>query len=204
MGDTARAFRRPVPLASRGVNRGSRRTKQAFVRAVVVVGAVIASFAIGAVSVSAHARLVAADPANGSMLTAAPDHVELVFSETVGKPAAIVVLDQAGNEIEGGDLEVVDVTMTRTYDPSSFAPGVYTISYQVTSADGHPITGELTFMVHAEGETMTPAPPVSTSDPTDAEPIVVVSLAVLLAAGLGVALVIVKRMVALPDGTQSG
>src|SRR5688572_15138040 len=125
MGDTARAFRRPLRLASGGVNRGSRLTKRALVRAVVVVGAVVVSLAIGAVSANAHATLVSADPANGSMLTAAPDHVELVFSETVGKPAAIVVLDQAGSEIDGGDLQVVDVTMTRTYDPSSFAPGVY-------------------------------------------------------------------------------
>ena len=185
------------------MNRGARRIQQALLGAVMVVGAVAASLAVGAGSVSAHATLVSADPANGSMLTAAPDHVELVFSEAVGKPAAIVVLDQAGDEIDGGDLEVIDVTMTRTYDPSSFAPGVYSISYQVTSADGHPITGELAFMVHAQGEAMTPLPPVSTSDPTDAEPVVVVSLAVLLAAGLAVALLLVKRMVALPDGSPS-
>jgi len=138
------------------------------------------------------------------MLTTAPDHVELVFSENVGKPAAIAVLDQAGTEVEGGDLEVVNDTISRTYDPASFTPGVYTISYQVTSADGHPIAGELTFMVHGEGEAVTPVPPVASNDTTDAEPIVVVALAVLLAVGLGAALLIVKRMVAIPDGNPSG
>jgi len=134
------------------------------------------------------------------MLVAAPDHVELVFSENVGRPAALAVLDQSGNEIDGGELQVVDDTMSRTYDPTSFTPGVYTIGYQVVSADGHPISGELTFMVHGEGESVTPVPPSSsTSDTTDAEPAVVISLAVLLALGLGAALLVVKRMVALPD-----
>jgi methionine-rich copper-binding protein CopC len=173
---------------------------RALARGLAAVGGVLASLTIAAGAVSAHATLVSADPANGSMLVAAPDHVELVFSENVGKPAALAVLDQSGNEVEGGELEVIDDTMRRTYDPANFAPAVYTISYQVVSADGHPISGELTFMVHGEGESVTPLlPAASTSDTTDAEPAVVVSLAVLMALGLGAALLIVKRMVALPD-----
>lgn len=173
-------------------------------RGLVALGGVLGSMTIAAGAVSAHATLVSADPANGSMLTAAPDHVELVFSENVGKPAAIAVLDQGGNEVEGGDLQVVDDTMSRTYDPASFAPGVYTISYQVVSADGHPIAGELTFMVHGEGESVVPVPPVASNDTTAAKPAVVVSLAIVLVAGLGAALLVVKRMVALPDGNASG
>ena len=177
--------------------------RQALVRGLVVVGGVLTSIAIAAGSLSAHATLVGSDPANGSMLTAAPDHVELNFSENVGKPAAIAVLDQSGNEIAGGELEVTDGTVTRTYDPASFGPGVYTISYQVTSADGHPISGELTFMVHAEGEPAMTAPAVSSSDTTDAKPALVISLAVLLAVGLGAALLLVKRMIALPDSNPA-
>lgn len=175
--------------------------KTALIRGLVVVGGVLASLTVAAGAVSAHATLVSADPANGSMLVAAPDHVQLVFSENVGKPAALAVLDQGGNEVEaGGELQVIDDTMSRTYDPASFEPGVYTISYQVVSADGHPISGTLTFMVHGEGEAVTPVPTVSGSgDTTDAKPAVVVSLAVLLALGLGAALLFVKRMVAIPD-----
>jgi methionine-rich copper-binding protein CopC len=177
--------------------------RQALIRGGVVVGGALTSIAIAAGSLSAHATLVSSDPANGSMLTAAPDHVELNFSENVGKPAAIAVLDQSGNEIDGGELEVVDDTVRRTYDPASFGPGVYTISYQVTSADGHPISGALTFMVHAEGEPVMPAPAVSSIDTTDAEPALVISLAVLLAVGLGAALLIVKRMIAFPDSNPA-
>jgi len=176
---------------------------RALIRGLMAVGGVLASLTVAAGAVSAHAALVSADPANGSMLVAAPDHVELVFSENVGKPAALAVLDQSGSEIEGGVLQVIDDTMSRTYDPATFTPGVYTISYQVVSADGHPISGELTFMVHGEGESVTPVPPVSVGDTTDAKPAVVITLAVVLAAGLGAALLIVRRMVAIPDGTPS-
>ncbi len=177
--------------------------KRALIRCLVAVGGVLASLTVAAGAVSAHATLESADPANGSMLAAPPDHVELVFSENVGKPAALAVLDPAGDEVAGGELQVVDHTMSRTYDPTTFEPGVYTISYQVVSADGHPISGELTFMVHGEGEAVTPVPPVSSSDTTDADPTVVFALVVLLAAGLGAALFIVRRMVATPDGTRS-
>ena len=174
--------------------------KQALIRGLVAVGGVLASLSVTVGVVSAHAALVSADPANGSMLVAPPDHVELVFSENVGKPAALAVLDQSGNEIDGGELQVIDDTMSRTYDPAGFTPGVYTISYQVVSADGHPISGELTFMVHGQGESVAPVPPSSsTSGTTGAKPAIVIALAVLLALGLGAALLIVKRMVALPD-----
>ena len=179
--------------------------RRALICGLLALAGVLAVETVTAGRVMAHATLESASPADGSMLTAAPDHVELVFSENVGKPAALAVLDGSGNELEGGKLEVVDDTMRRSYDPAAFTPGVYAISYQVTSADGHPIAGTLTFMVHGEGEAATPVPPVSSStDTTDATPAVVISLALLIAIGLGVALLVVRRLIALPDGTSAG
>ena len=169
--------------------------------AVAVLCGVIAVQAVAAVPVSAHATLVSATPANGEMLTGAPEFVELVFSENVGTPAALAVLRADGNEVDGGQLEVVDDTLRRTYDPAAFAPGVYTVSYQITSADGHPIAGTLSFMVHGEGETAATLPAVSNAgNGTDAEPIVVASLVVALAAALGVALLATRRIVKQPEG----
>jgi methionine-rich copper-binding protein CopC len=170
---------------------------------VLALGPLIAAAAIAAGDVSAHATLVSADPADGSMLVTAPAHVELVFSEAVGEPAALAVLDSSGDEVQGGALEVLDDTVRRTYDPATFEPDVYTISYQVTSADGHPISGTLTFMVHGEGESVTALPP-SSGSATDADPTVVVALAAVLGLALGAALFIVKRAVAIPDGNPTG
>jgi methionine-rich copper-binding protein CopC len=178
--------------------------KRALTCGLVALGGALAAVTVTAGEVSAHATLESSDPANGSMLVTPPDHVALVFTENVGKPAALAVLDSSGNELEGGELEVVDDTMSRTYDPTTFGPDVYTISYQVTSADGHPISGTLTFMVHGEGEAVTPVPPATSGSTTDATPAVVIGLAAVLALGLGAALLIVKRVVALPDGNPSG
>jgi methionine-rich copper-binding protein CopC len=196
-----------APVASSDVSRTrahSRGIKRILIYGVMTLGGSLAASTVTSGEVSAHATLVSADPASGSMLTAPPDHVALVFSETVGEPAALVVLDSSGNEIEGGALQVVDDTMSRTYDPSTFAPDVYTVSYQVTSADGHPISGTLTFMVHAEGDAAMPEAPASSSSTTDATPAVVIALAALLALGLGAALLFAKRVVALPDGNPPG
>jgi methionine-rich copper-binding protein CopC len=178
--------------------------KRALICGVSALAGVLAALAVATGGVSAHATLVSADPANGSMLAGPPDHVELVFSENVGRPAALAVLDSAGNEVEGGELQVLDDTINRTYDPATFEPDVYTVSYQVTSADGHPISGTLTFMVHGEGQSAAPVSPVSSNSTTDAAPAAVISLAVLLAAGLGAALLLVKRLVTLPDSNASG
>jgi methionine-rich copper-binding protein CopC len=170
----------------------------------VTLGSLVAAAAVAAGDVSAHATLVSADPADGSMLITAPDHVELLFSESVGEPAALALLDSSGNEMQGDVLQVLDDTVRRAYDPATFHPDVYTISYQVTSADGHPISGTLTFMVHAEGESVAPVPPAPSGSATDADPAVVVVLAAVLALALGVALFIVRRAVVVPDGNPTG
>jgi hypothetical protein len=60
-------------------------------------------------------------------------------------------------------------------------------------------------MVHGAGApAAAPALPASSSSTTDASSTVVILLAAGLALGLGAALLIVKRVVALPDGTPSG
>ena len=90
-----------------------------------------------------------------------------MFSENVGTPAALTVLGADGNEVDGGQVEVVDTTLRRTYDPAAFAPGVYTVSYQVTSADGHVVSGSWPFQLTVAG-TGEPGPAVT--DRSDAAP----------------------------------
>lgn len=170
------------------------------VAAVVALAGVCAVHVATAATVAAHAELQSSSPASGAMLAGPPDRVELVFSEVVGQPAALVVLGPGDREVAGGDLQVVDDTMTRSFDPESFEPGTYTVSYEVTSADGHPITGSLWFMVHAAGDgsdmasSDAIASPPSSGDPTDAEPLVVAALALALAAALAVVLLATRRI----------
>jgi methionine-rich copper-binding protein CopC len=172
------------------------------VAAVAVLVGAIAVQAVAAAPVSAHATLTSATPADGAMLAAPPDVVELVFSESVARPAALVVLGPDGDEVDGGQLDVVGDTMRRSYDPASFVPGVYTVSYQVTSADAHPVSGSLSFMVHGEGDSTATLPASvngGSGDSTDADPLVVASMVVVLAAALGVALFVTRRIVQQSD-----
>ena len=173
------------------------------VAAVVAMVSVCAVQTVTAATTSAHAELVSSSPADGSMLVALPDTVELVFSENVGKPADVVVLGPDGDPVPSGDLLVVNDTATLPLEVESATLGTYTISYQVTSADGHPISGFVTFMVHSDG-TATATPAASAADTNggdsgDTEPIVVVALAAALAVALAVALVAIRRLVAGTD-----
>lgn len=166
--------------------------------AVAVAG--VAALA-GAATAHAHAELLTVNPADGSMLNALPAAVELTFSEPVGRPADIVVLGPDGAALPTGDVVTLDAVASVTIDPgASASPGWYTISYQVTSADGHLVSGTTSFMLHASGDTsMGAGAPVaggavSAGDPTDADPIVVAALVLALAAGLTVALAAVRRL----------
>ena len=160
---------------------------------VAVVVALLALWAGRAGTVSAHAELTSSTPVDGAVLDAVPAEVELVFSENVGTPAALTVLGPDGSELGGGDLAVVGDTMSRTVDGGAGAAGAYTISYQVTSADGHPVSGSIGFSIGGSGA---PAPATaSSSDPTTASPAVVAGLAAAAAIALGVAFAATRRMI---------
>ena len=168
---------------------------------VAVVVAHLALCAGRAATVSAHAELTSSTPVDGAVLDAVPAEVELVFSENVGTPAALTVLGPDGSELGGGDLAVVGDTMSRTVDGGAGAAGAYTISYQVTSADGHPVSGSIGFSIGGSGA---PAPATaSSSDPTTASPAVVAGLAAAAAVALGLAFVATRRMI-LAGGDHGG
>jgi methionine-rich copper-binding protein CopC len=167
-------------------------------RLVAVVALLAGSLAVQVVTgttAAAHAELVSSTPSAGEMLAGPPDEIELVFSESVGEPAALVVLAADGSEVDGGELQLIDDTVSRTYDPAAFAPGSYTASYEVTSADGHAIAGTISFMVHGDADEAAAMPSVTGGgDSTDAEPLVVALLVVAVAGAMAVALVVTARL----------
>ncbi|WP_229054360.1 copper resistance CopC family protein [Aeromicrobium sp. Leaf350] len=94
---------------------------------------------------SAHDTLVEASPAEGSVLGAGdPQVASFRFNNTIFETAAFVaVLDPAGADVSTGEAIVVDDTVTREF--AATTPGTYTASYRVTSSDGHPIEGTVSF-----------------------------------------------------------
>jgi copper transport protein len=95
---------------------------------------------------AAHAELRAVTPADGELLDAAPSEVVLEWSESVS--------------LTGGGARVLDDDAAVVSDPASvvgstitiplrgdLADGTYTVSWNVISADSHPISGATVFHV---------------------------------------------------------
>ena len=98
--------------------------------------------------VAAHAALVRSSPQDGSTLAREPTLVELVFDDTIGRPAYVVVTAPDGSQVSRGEPQVLNHTVTQTVDAAGLA-GRYTMAYRVVSTDGHAASGELTYTVTA-------------------------------------------------------
>jgi copper transport protein len=95
----------------------------------------------------AHAALVHSDPADGQVLSSAPSVVHLRFNEPVS-PLVVRLFDAVGGThtdlvVKRHD-DMVMVTM-----PQGLRSGTHVLSYRVTSSDGHPVAGSLTFSIGA-------------------------------------------------------
>ena len=122
----------------------------------------------------AHTGFVDSQPSDGQTLREQPRTVSVTFSEPpLPTGAALVALGPDGRvplspEARGRSLEAPW--------PGDTPNGVYTLTYRVVAADGHPITGEVSFRLDAPrtaGAKSTPSPRPSvqqTSAPQAADP----------------------------------
>ncbi|MDQ0991813.1 copper resistance CopC/CopD family protein [Streptomyces sp. V3I7] len=115
-----------------------------------VTGALLA----GAGPASAHAALTGSDPAQGVVVDQAPTQVSLTFSEKVATgDDSLHVLDPEGKRVETGPASDVSGTTYAVRLRGGLADGTYTVTYQVVSADSHPVSGAYTFSVGAPSKT---------------------------------------------------
>jgi copper transport protein len=107
---------------------------------------------------AAHASLIRSDPVDGTVLPQAPDQVVFTFNETVrltGQP--IAVYDADGRQIDsaatasGSEVTVVP--------EEELTDGTYVVGWFVLSADGHPVSGSLTFSVGERSDVVVAPPP---------------------------------------------
>ena len=121
---------------------------------------------------STHADLQVSTPEDGESLEIAPEEIRLTFSEELFEELVeISILDAAGDlystiEVEQTPPPGTDVIFPW---PTQAPPGEYSIAYRVVSADGHPVTGTISFSYAATApEPSTPEP--STPEPSTPEP----------------------------------
>ncbi|PAZ09441.1 hypothetical protein CLM62_46970 [Streptomyces sp. SA15] len=103
---------------------------------------------------SAHAALTGSDPQQGAVVDKAPTQVSLTFSEQVSTSAdSLRVLDPQGKPVQRGKPSNVSGTTYTVQLHSGLPDGTYTVTYQVVSADSHPVSGAYTFSIGAPSST---------------------------------------------------
>jgi len=131
-----------------------------------------AAVLLGAAPAQAHSYLVASTPTDGETLTALPEAFSVTANETLldlGAQGAfgLQIRDADGGFYGDGCVSVVDATMSA--DPVIGDSGEYTMIWQVVSADGHPVSGEIPFTWEApdgfEPASAHEAAPVCGEDP---------------------------------------
>ena len=111
-------------------------------------------------SAQAHTALDSSDPADGSVLLEAPTKIGLTFTDEISGSAdvpgeAVVVVDGKTQDWQVG-FDGREVTLTSAQNELT---GSYEVNYRAVSADGHPVTGSVSFDVVA---------PTATTSPTSA------------------------------------
>ena len=102
----------------------------------------------------AHAALASTQPADGSVVSTAPQQVTASFDQPVGISASsLMVYSPAGQRVD--DAQTVHVS---AYEISvgllpNLGDGTYTAVWHVISADTHPVAGAFTFSVGAPSAT---------------------------------------------------
>ncbi|MFB0616433.1 copper resistance protein CopC [Streptomyces sp. AGS-58] len=122
---------------------------------VLLLLAVTGALLAGAGPASAHAALTGSDPAQGVVADKAPTQVSLTFSEKVAmNDDSLRVLDPRGKPVQTGSPANISGTTYAVRLRSGLGKGTYTVTYQVVSADSHPVSGAYTFSIGAPSQTV--------------------------------------------------
>jgi copper transport protein len=112
---------------------------------------------------SAHAELVATDPANGAQLAEAPDEVTLTFTESINLlEGGIRLIDSVGATVPTPE-PVVDGHTVNWEMPRDLPDGSYTVTWKLVSSDGHPVAGAFSFGIGAAARTLGLTPAVTSA-----------------------------------------
>jgi methionine-rich copper-binding protein CopC len=114
-------------------------------------------------SAAAHTDLVSTSPAADSDVNAAQEFISITFAEPMlMEGAAIVVIDSTDTTLESPAPTQEGATLSIPW-PAGLTPGLVTVQWRATGADGHVLNDEFTFNYTAAAEGgMAPSPAAST------------------------------------------
>ncbi|MFG3034691.1 copper resistance CopC/CopD family protein [Streptomyces sp. NPDC048253] len=134
----------------------------------MLLGTVLVLLLLGGGPASAHAALRGADPADGSVVKAAPGAITLTFTESVGLlDDSFRVFDPDNRRVDTGEAGHADgrADTARIKLPAKLGTGTFTVAWRVVSADSHPIAGAFTFSVGTPSATPPALPGTSVENP---------------------------------------
>jgi copper transport protein len=99
----------------------------------------------------AHASLLQAQPADGSVLPSAPTALTLTFNEPVA-PLVMRLIGPGGDAVALARVAAENATVTIA-PAESLRRGTHVLSWRVISADGHPVGGAVMFSIGAPSRT---------------------------------------------------
>lgn len=104
-----------------------------------------------ALPAQAHDTLLSTSPEDGSTVATTPTEVVLTFDQPAVSVGTQLRVSGPDGDVQQGRPQLVDTTVRQAIEPGSPA-GTYTVTWRVTSADGHPVSGTFTFTSQAAGE----------------------------------------------------
>jgi methionine-rich copper-binding protein CopC len=159
-------------LRAPGNLRSRRPARRARLTALALAAASAVSLAT-ALPAAAHDELLGSSPEDGQVLDAAPEQVELAFSDDVIELGTVIELvDHHGQRVEIGETVVLGPDVTAELPPR--LEGDYQVRWHAVSSDGHPTVGTIDFGVGdgATGVWASEAPPEGSEsgedEPTEA------------------------------------
>ncbi len=126
-----------------------------------------ASVLVGIAPAQAHNVLRSSDPKDGASVPA-PAQVTLTFDQSVQTLGTAVQIEGPKGALELAAPTVDGQTVVQPM-PERLATGAYTVLWRATSADGHPIDGNLTFTATAATRPPDPTSPPDAPAPTTSQ-----------------------------------
>lgn len=159
----------PVSTSSAPVSTAARQIRAAVSLRLLLVAALAGALTLlGGSPASAHAQLVRSSPADGATLAAVPPEVALTFNEAINPDFVTVKVSSDSGEAGRGEPEVDGDTVYQPLDPT-IEQGEYTVAYKVTSADGHPVSGTISFTYSSSGGESDAGAPTSSASEDQSE-----------------------------------
>jgi copper transport protein len=113
---------------------------------IALLGALLLGSLLVPAVAGAHAQLLETNPADGALLDSQPDTVTLTFNEPVQIVPDVMQLFDADGLVSTLEASasgpVINIAL-----PDGLEDGSYVVNWRVLSADGHPLSGAVTFSI---------------------------------------------------------